>query len=202
MERLIEEGKAYQAYYDLTNIPYHPPVMQRYAKWSAGCCNFIRLLGDAGQDYKEIFQESYGRAIPSAQIGTLEHLQLALRSGLLGNTGELVRAEVFLGLLEQAECLNESGYFIAAGVLARAVLQEHLKAWAEQACVILQTDQPTLDDFTGALHESKIYPLTVMKHIEAMAAIGNSATHNKEELTQDEVTQLLTEVRDFVCKHL
>ena len=58
-----------------------------------------------------------------------------------------------------------------------------------------------LGDFNTALYKAGNYPVSVMKLVESMAAVGNAAAHNKPESTAADVGRLLRDVRDFLGRH-
>ena len=60
-----------------------------------------------------------------------------------------MRAEAFESLLEQADYLLSEGYFLAAGVLGRAVLEEHLRKWCDLKAYSPAKQRPTINDFKG-----------------------------------------------------
>jgi hypothetical protein len=143
----------------------------------------MRLLGDCAKPWKDTFDGINSVSNVAKMLGTLEGIEQAISGGLLLNVEDMVRAESFNSLLDQAGFLHQQGFFLAAGVLARAVLEEHLRAWAAKA----------------ALYKANKFPLSVLKHIEAMAAVGNDAAHNKPELTSEAVTRMLRDVREFIA---
>ena len=134
-------------------------------------------------------------------LGTLEAIAQAISSGLLITVQDIVRAESFNNLLDQADFLHENGYVLAAGVLARAVLEEHLRTWCERSSLPTSKAKPTLSDFKDALYKDKKFSVSVLKHVEAMAAIGNDAAHNKPELATESVTRVLRDIREFIGKY-
>ncbi len=176
--------------------------LQSFAKWAAGCANLVRLLGPLGDTWAADLvgkQNEYSSAV--RMLGTLEAIKDAIDHGLLVRIEDLVLADAFDNLLEQAEYLLTENYFLAAGVLGRAVLEEHLRAWCDAAGCAPTTQRPTLNNYKDALYRAKHFNTSVMKHVEAMAAVGNDAAHNKPSLTKDEVERLLRDVRDFLAKH-
>lgn len=173
-----------------------------FAKWQAGCVNFVRMLGDAGESWQDNFtRKKNDPPTVKRMIGTLQAIKESLEHNLLLTVEDLVRAESFNGLLEQAEYLQDGGYFLAAGVLGRAVLEEHLRSLCDVKKCMPTKGKPTLNDFKDALYKAKHINMTQMKHVESMAAIGNNAAHNKPELTDDDVRRLIRDVRDFLAKH-
>lgn len=176
--------------------------LHQYSCWQAGCKNLIRLLGDYGDPWKETFDDELNSG-PNAtrMLGTLEAIEHAISGGLLIRMEDMVRAESFHDLLDQADYLHSQGYYLAAGVIGRAVLEGHLRAWATTLSLPIAKPKPTLNDFKDALYQAKKFTLSVSKHIDAMAATGNDAAHNKPELTKDAVARMLRDVREFMAKH-
>ena len=210
VRRLIEDGKQVVAtQFDAGDpgISYAGgrPIgveLQPFAKWAAGCVNLIRMLGEAGQQWKDQFDDKFNWAETAIRmLGTLEAIEDAIKDGLLVKVEDLVLADAFDSLLDQADYLNAEGYFLAAGVLGRAILEEHLRSWCQHAGCNPTKSKPTLNNFKDELYKAKHFNTSVMKHVDSMAAVGNDAAHNKPTLAADDVTRLLRDVRDFLAKH-
>jgi hypothetical protein len=107
-------------------------------------------------------------------------------------------AEAFDDLLEQAEHLLSEGYFLAAGVLGRAVLEEHLRKWFHHAGCAFSKPKPVMSDFYMELYKANHINKLVLKQIESMAAVGNSAAHNDPSLKPQDVLRFLPELRGFL----
>ena len=206
---LIEEGKhvlgtEFDAGVRGVGYPLGRPravSLQAFAKWQAGCLNLLRMLGDAGQQWKDDFaQKKNTPAIATRMLGTLEGIADAINNGLLIKVEDIVRSEAFENLLEQADYLYSEGYFLAAGVLGRAVLEGHLRKWCDLTNCPPTKSKPTINDFNGNLYKAKHINLTQMKHFESLASIGNAAAHNDKKLAADEVERLLRDVRDVLVK--
>lgn len=181
---------------------YQGVDLKAFAKWQAGCANLIRVLGAIAEPWKGIFSLLDNRVtIAIGMMGALEAIQEAAQHGLLVKVEDLTRAEAFEGLLEQAEYLDGEGYFLAAGVLGRAVLESHLRKWCEVTKCLPSKPKPTINDFNASLYRDKHINKMEMKHIEAMATIGNSAAHNDPMLTKEDAERLLRDVRDLLIKH-
>jgi len=176
--------------------------LQAFAKWRAGCLNLLRLLGDAGDQWKPDFTDKSNKpSVAKRMLGTLEGIAAAVNNGMLIRVEELIRAEAFENLLEEAGYLLSEGYFLAAGVLGRAVLEQHLNNWCQIAGCSPTKPRPTLNDFKDGLYKSKRINITEMKHIESLASVGNDAAHNKPTLAESDVTRLLRDVRDILVKY-
>lgn len=176
--------------------------LRKFAKWYAGCQGLLRMIGSPAQTWKTAFESEANTPVNAMRIiGTLEAIAEALKGGLLITVEDLVYAEAFNHLLDQADYLLSQNYFLAAGVLGRAVLEEHLRNWCQHKNFVPAKPKPTVNDFNQELYKKNEYSVSVMKHIEAMAAIGNDAAHNKPELTRDAVDRLLRDVRAFLAQH-
>jgi hypothetical protein len=176
--------------------------LQAFAKLRAGYANIIRLLGTAGDPWKDLLKDTSNTPVAVKRIlGTLHAIAETLQNGLLISVEDLVRAETFDSLLTQADYLLSQTYFLAAGVLGRAVLEEHLRKWCDlQSCCPTKA-RPTMNDSKDSLYKAKQININQMKHIESLAAIGNDAAHNKPSLTTNEVERLLRDVREILVKH-
>jgi hypothetical protein len=131
-------------------------------------------------------------------LGTLEALKHQLEHGYLEKYSDVVRADTLADLLEQAEHLLDAGYHIAAAVVARAVLEEHLRTVCATLGCSPQRSRPTINDFNQALYAYQHYSKTKLKHIESLAATGNAAAHNEPELTAPDVARLIRELPEVL----
>ena len=80
-------------------------------------------------------------------------------------------------LIEQAEHLFNSGYHLAAGVIGRAILEEHLRTTCETIGCLPAKPRATINDFNQALYGAQHYTKIKMKQIETLTTIGNDAAH-------------------------
>jgi hypothetical protein len=133
-------------------------------------------------------------------LGALLALKDAVEDDLLVQVESLVFAEAFNDLLEQADHLLSQSYTLAAGVLGRAVLEEHLRKLCDTNGCQPSKNRPTMVDFYDALHRAGAITKIERKHVESMAAVGNEAAHNKAVSTPD-IERLLRDVRAFVALH-
>lgn len=126
--------------------------------------------------------------------GTIIAIKHELENNHLQVFDEIVRGETLTDLLEQAEYLLEKGYYLAAGVIGRAVLEEHLKELCKLLNLETKKNKPTINDYNIALYKAEHYIKTRMKEIDTLASIGNDAAHNKEDLTKEDVKKLISEI--------
>ena len=210
IERLIAEGEAVlNTEFDagMGGVQYlagRPRGVEitRFAKFHAGGVNLLRMLGDAGESFFDPFDAPKNNPLAvKRMVGTLQAVKESIENNLLLSVEDLVKAETFNGLLDQGDYLHSKKFYLAAGVLGRAVLEEHLRFLCDAKRCLPTKSKPTLNDFKDELYREKHLNLTQMKFVESMAATGNSAAHNKPELASSDVERLLRDVRDFLARH-
>ena len=160
VEALIEEGE------DVLGTKWQPsgrwvsgpPTyvdLEAFKKWRASCRLLVSLMGDFGTPWQDIFMPDVpnGLANASTTLGTLKAIKEALSNGYLVRFEELVLAEAFSDLTEQAEYLFEQGYFLAAGVILRAILEERLRKLCERTGCTPAKPRPTISDLNQSLYK-------------------------------------------------
>jgi hypothetical protein len=207
-ERLLQEIQRLQGEAMVMVTKTHVEQLVRrvdYAEYSnvrAGCLNLLQFLGNAGQQWVSFFDDkspTLGNA--NNMKGALAGIYGAVLNDMLISLETLVLAKEFGNLLEQADHLFENGYFLAAGVLGRAVLEDHLRTWCQRVpCIPVPPNgkPPTLNDFNMELYRKDKISKTTMLHVTTMGTIGNDAAHNKPELKQDDVKWFLRELGSFL----
>jgi hypothetical protein len=174
----------------------------RFTQCRTECANVVRMLGTAGQAWADSFNREIS-FLGTAMFmqGAVQGMKKAIERGMLVNVEDLVLAETFDDLLEQGDYLLDHGYFLAAGVLGRAVLEEHLRKWCDRSGCAPTISKPTIEHFKTSLYTANHLDKISMKHVEAMAAIGNDAAHANAGLKADDVERLLHDVRAFLTSN-
>lgn len=212
-QALIDEGRAVIQNSNVRAIgdPNGPHLKSRHPiadetafhKWLANCRVLISSLGAAGRPWIRIVDGSVSSEAPflKSLLGTVQSLKEAIDNDLLTTVEDLVTADAFGSLLEQADELIGKGYVLAAGVLGRAVLEEHLrKACDRHGC--LPVGRPTINDLNQALYKGSHLDKLAMKWVDTMAAAGNHCAHSiQPPLPESDVRKLLTDVQDFMIRH-
>lgn len=197
---LIKEG--YELLKTEFSGEFHTYVdLQKLHKWWGKVKSFGHQLGQAAQPWKENLSTdpAVNQTIFVYRVlGTIEAIEYELKNDLLITVTGLVKAETLADLLDQAEHLFENGYFLAAGVLGRAVLEEHLRTTCENLECTHSKQRPTLNDFNQELYKADHYSKTMMKQIDMLATIGNDAAHNKPGLDSKDVKKLLTDLPSVI----
>lgn len=134
-------------------------------------------------------------------MGSLESLKHAIQNDLLTRVEDLVSADAFGSLLEQADELISKGFVVAAGVLGRAVLEEHLRKLCNHHGCLPATNRPTINDLNQSLYKTGQIDKLGMQTVTAMATIGNDCAHNTTHHTSQDVGKFLNDVRDFMVRH-
>ncbi len=209
VEELIAEGREVTtAKFSLPGNFGNPgPIYldaESFSKWVAKCAHLAVLLAEHATPWRSTLLSAGENSLVNANclLGTLRAIHDTLKAGLLIRLDQLVRAETFSDLLDQADYLLSEGYFLAAGVLGRAVLEEHLRRWCATAgCTPPGKDRPTLSNYNATLYNAKHIDKATMKHVDALTAIGNDAAHNATGLQKVHVERLLRDVREFIVRY-
>jgi len=143
--------------------------------------------------------------VPSAieePLSALETVKYAIDEGLLTRYRDLVLADTFTDLQSQAEYLLDQRFFLAAGVILRAILEEKLRNLCKSNNRNISKLKPTISDYNQSLYaDPAFYDKAMMLNVTALAAIGNDAAHNSETLAIEDVRRLNQGVRDFLIRY-
>jgi hypothetical protein len=200
LDKLIAEGEAVleSKYTAATSSISHEnfvPV-EPFRRWIGNCRVLQTTLGRALEPWKkDLLGDVRNKAVTvMSLLGTLRSIKDAITGGHLISFADLVVAEAFVSLIDQAEYLLSKGYWLAAGVLGRAVLEEELRGLAQRAGSLPERERPTLNDLNSALYKNEIYDKLEFKLIDALAAIGNECAHNTSSASADRVAHLLEQL--------
>jgi hypothetical protein len=197
LDCLLTEANAVRSFRRARNYYDAEQTTKFYAK----CRHLPSMLGEIIEPWRnelEMDWTSVDEPIDST-IGTVTAIRELVDGDLLIRVERLAEAEVFSDLLEQAEHLHEKGFYVAAAVLGRGVLEEHLRKWCAASNCLPVKSKPMLNDYNMALYPTH-YDKTAMKHVDSMAAVGNEAAHNLK-ATKEDVERMLDDVRRFLALH-
>jgi hypothetical protein len=205
IEEMIQEGEKLKTTKFTTGVIGAPPFVevQGFGKFIGRLKSLAFILGELGQPWNDELTKDHGRnAYPTLVrlIGLLEAIKNDIENDHLIRAESMIRAEALSDLLEQAEYLLEQGYYLAAGVLARAVIEQHLRKRCDELGCMPSKSRPTINDFNQALYASKHIDKIAMKHIDSLAAVGNDSAHNNPSLKQEDVERLVREVPNILQK--
>lgn len=180
-------------------VPIEP-----FEKWRTSCKVLLQQLGAFAQPWTDILNaEQYRntRGTVDSMLGALKSIAENVTEGRLSRFEDIVFAEAFANLLEQAEYLLEKGYFLAAGVLFRAILEEKLKRLCDTFNCTPTKSRPTIADYNQALYTGKYIDKLAFKSIDEMAAVGNDAAHGKPSLVIADIERLHNNLSDFLRRN-
>lgn len=117
--------------------------------------------------------------------------------GYLTSFKSLVQADVFDNELEQASELLSSGYYIAAAVIARTVLETAIADLCDRQNPKIPRQR--LAKMNDDLAKAAVYSSLKQKKIVALSAVGNSAAHGKhDEFSAADVKSMISDIRDLI----
>lgn len=177
-----------------------------FEKWRTSCKLLISQLGEFASPWEYSLSNDKARnnqRSVQGMLGALNSIDQNVQAGRLLKFEDLVYAEAFTNLIEQAEYLLAKDYFIAAGVLFRAVLEEKLRRLCDANNITTQKQRPTISDYSQELYKAKVISKIALKNIEAMTAVGNDAAHTKEtvKVAVADVKAMHTNLVDFLQRN-
>ena len=138
-------------------------------------------------------------------ISILESLRVAVASGYLQSTRELIHGSLFADFIEMASHLLDEGYKDPAAVLAGSTLESHLRQLCDKSGVeiVLPNGNPKKADRMNAdLAKEKVYSVLDQKNVTAWLDLRNKAAHGQhDKYTEDQVSLLISGVRDFLTRN-
>lgn len=153
----------------------------------------------------ETFRRNDQRPRMVRLAGVLKALKEDVNEGWLQTVEELVHADTFSDLLEQARELNSKGYKDAAAVIAGTVLESHLRLLCDKNSIptSLQAGRyKTADSMNTELAKTGVYNQLQQKHVTAWLGIRNAAAHGKySQYTAADVVSLISGVEQFIISN-
>lgn len=173
-----------------------------FKKWQSNCNVLMKLLDNQSKPWIHIFQPELNNTLnnTNSMIGGLESIFETLNKGYLTEIKELIFSEALSNLNEQANYLYQNNYFLASGVIARAILEEKLRLLCETHNIEIKSKRPTLHDFNSHLYKNNKYAKTEFKYIEFLISIGNKAAHNQQ-FENSEIKKLIEGVEEIIRKY-
>ena len=174
------------------------------SKWLSDCRNVMRLIGDKAVPYADPFKDSslfLSVFRCKSMLGALESLLGALDQGLLDNVESLFFRDEFANLLKQVDELLNQGHCLAAGIICRAVFEEHLRKLYGMHHH-LSNERPDVAIMLNALTKLEVLTKIAAMNAEAILSQGNYCAHNKQPpLKESDLRGLIQKVRNFLIQH-
>lgn len=212
LDKLIKEGKDLEL-----NAPILGHVEPRYQRvekwskyhtWSLSCLNLLRTqFGNEHVFYKN-FNKAFGERYEikgyiveyykekiAKELAVLRYIKEEFELGLVTDAKHLYEAELFSGILEQAFELAEKGYFVAAAVYCRLVIENFINDLCRVKELEVKEKEKTSQKLIK-LRKKGIIDEPTRKMIQSKYDIGTLAVHGKDEFnkyTKEKIIDLLEE---------
>jgi hypothetical protein len=167
-----------------------------------------QIAGRESEFYRQVpkLAQPYDNLVALPQVvagalGTVRALRDAVSGGHLAGMEARIRANVEDDFLEQATALLESGYHVAAMVLAGGVMEDHLRA----ACAVRSLSwngAGSLSKYNAALYKADAFDKPTMHLIDSLTALRNSAAHGGEQaamLKVEDVADAIKRIRRLLA---
>ena len=180
---LVEKGHSVIS----THRPHPPNVIgfptldtQEYANWRSQSLAFLTDLLGPEHVYTKDFLTSTERSgytnSTHAGIGILQAVLEDIEQGFIETIRQLITAEVFADLFDQATHLLKNGYKAPAASLAGAVLENGLRSIAVSQGVQVKASDD-LSSLNQKLADKGVYSRLNQKKVHVWTDIRNDADH-------------------------
>lgn len=138
-------------------------------------------------------------------IGAINGLREDYANDFLKGFNEMIDAELFSDILEQAEYLLSQNYVRASAVVAGVALESHLRKLAVKNSIPITKDEGgyiKADFLNGELNKNNIIDKTISKSITSWLGIRNDAAHpDAKEINAGLVESMISGIRIFIEKY-
>jgi hypothetical protein len=175
------------------------------AGWCVKARNLLSQACGPDSEHYRVFLSAQETRMMSTNFDTLQRVKAVFlaakedyEGGYLRSVRSLVHAELFANELEQAAELLQSGYKVAAAVVAGVVLETTLRS----LCTDKNIPVSKLDKMNADLAKAGVYNVLMQKRVTMLADIRNKAAHGDTEgFTGDDVRGMIADVERFVADH-
>ena len=155
--------------------------------------------------YANSITEPYSPNIIYNLIGILYSLREDYANDFLNSFSEMIDAEVFTDILEQAEYLLSKEYFRASAVVAGVALESHLRKLAEKNQIPITSDDGKYvkaDSLNGYLLKNQIIDKTMNKSITSWLGLRNDAAHpDTKQINEGMIEPMIAGIKVFIVKY-
>lgn len=182
--------------------PYNALPRTTFMVWEYNCRLLHSHLGKLGENFPILGEHDKKptSVIGNQMIAALQSIKTAIQKGRFLTIEDQVLSKAFSSLIAQSQYLLARGYYLAAGVIVRAVLEEKLRSMSEELGLTFTKDRPTLSDYNTKLYGNGRYNKTEMKFFNYLIDIGNKAAHNQP-FENEEVETLVAEVTKVLDRY-
>ena len=206
---LIEKGEAVLA----THRPNPPNVIgfptlndQSYSNWRTQSLSFLTDLLGPDHTYTSNFRtttDAGGRQGSAREgIGILQAVLEDIEQGFVETVRQLITAEVWSDLFDQAAYLLDNGYKAPAASLAGALLENGLRSIASSKGVQVRLGD-NLPSLNQKLAEKSVYTRLTQKKVSVWTDIRNAADHGQfDHIKEPDVDELIKGAQSLLSAFL
>jgi hypothetical protein len=173
------------------------------SEWITSCITLVSsIFGEDSvvlQQLREYAQDKTVDRRIAKCWGAIKSARASYERGYAAKLESIVKAELYDGVLDQAQGLLDRQYKDVACVLARVSLENALK----DLCYRYKLAFGKLDNMNSDLAKAGAYNKTQQKFVTAWAGRGNDAAHGDWTAYDDaDVQDLINGVRQFIATYL
>lgn len=155
--------------------------------------------------YANSIKEPYLSSMIYKLSGILYSLRDDYANDFLNSFNEMIDADIFTDILEQAEYLLKQGYFRASAVVAGVALESHLRKLAEKNQIPITSDNGKYvkaDSLNGDLLKNQIIDKTMNKSITSWLGLRNDAAHpDAKQIDEGMIELMIAGIKVFIEKY-
>lgn len=137
-------------------------------------------------------------------IGALKSLKMDYENDFLTNINEMIDAELFTDILEQAEYLLSQNYIRASAVVAGVSLESHIRKLAVKNSIPISNDgkYKNADSLNNELYKNNIIDKTYSKSVTSWLGLRNDGAHpESKEIDGKNVKLMIDGIKLFIQKY-
>lgn len=155
--------------------------------------------------FAAMIEPPFGYISVTRLLGALEGLREDYADGFLRGFNELIDADLFEDILEQADYLRTQGYVRASAVVAGVALESHLRKLAEKNSIPIKNDKGKFveaETLKNELYRTGIIDKTFNKSITAWLGLRNDAAHPEpKEINAGLLQPMISGIRILIEKY-
>ena len=155
--------------------------------------------------YAKSIKIIYSRNMIDQLSEVLKSLKHDYSNNFLNSFNEMIDADIFTDILEQAEYLLSQSYFRASAVVAGVALESHLRKLAEKNQIPITSDDGKYvkaDSLNGNLLKNQIIDKTMNKSITGWLGLRNDAAHPDAKQINDRMIEpMIAGIKVFIEKY-
>lgn len=155
--------------------------------------------------YAKSIKIIYSRNMIDQLSEVLKSLKHDYSNNFLNSFNEMIDADIFTDILEQAEYLLSQSYFRASAVVAGVALESHLRKLAEKNQIPITSDDGKYvkaDSLNGDLLKNQVIDKTMNKSITGWLGLRNDAAHPDAKQGDEGMIKLMIDgIKLFIEKY-